>query len=171
MPTTYDADTNCGQLASGVLKASSSPSCSIIIKGLLPFPSSHRAYMLSASSLYLSSLYLSSLYLSTNGGDMRGLLSVKGPSSRSFETGTCSEESDYTRPIDDNRDWDSDVTLVDALDSSEDEDLAWLLPTEAHSPEYYVQQLKIFNEHEYTAQDYSDGTTRLIDRMEEQWNE
>jgi hypothetical protein len=102
---------------------------------------------------------------------MRNLFSVKGPSGRSFETGTCSEESDYTGPVDDSGDSDLDVTLVGALDGGEDEDLAWLLPKEAHSPEYYVQQLEIFDEHEYTVQDYSDGTTRLIDRMEEQWNE
>jgi hypothetical protein len=102
---------------------------------------------------------------------MRNLRSVKGPSGRSFETGTCSEESDYTGPVADSEDADSDVTLVDAPDGSDDEDLAWLLPKETHSPEYYLQQLEIFDEHEYTAQDYSGGTTRLIDRMEEQWDE
>jgi hypothetical protein len=69
---------------------------------------------------------------------MRSLLSVKGPSGRSFKPETCSEESDYTSLVDDSRNSDSDVALVDALDSSNDEDLAWLLPTEAHSPEYYI---------------------------------
>jgi hypothetical protein len=106
-----------------------------------------------------------------DGSDMRNLFSVKGPSSRSFETGTCSEESDYTGPVDDRRDSDLDVTLVDALDSSDDEDLAWLLPEETHSPEHYLQQLEIFDEHEYAAQDHSEGTTRLINRMEKQWSE
>jgi hypothetical protein len=100
---------------------------------------------------------------------MRNISLVKGPSDRLFETGTCSEESDYTGPVDDSGDSDSDVTLVDALDGGDDdEDLAWLLPKEAHSPEYYVQQLEVFDKHEYTAQDYSDSTTRLIDRIEEQ---
>jgi hypothetical protein len=102
---------------------------------------------------------------------MQNLSLVKGPSGRSFETGTCSGESDYTGPVDDSGDSDSDVTLVNALDSSDDEDLAWLLPKETHSPEYYLQQLEIFDEHEYKAQDYSDGTTCLMDRMEDQWNE
>jgi hypothetical protein len=102
---------------------------------------------------------------------MRNLSLVKGSSGRSFETGTRSEESDYTRPVDDTGDSDSGVTLVDAQDGSDDEDLAWLLPKETHSPEHYLQQLEIFDEHEYTAQDYSESTTRLIDRMEEQWNE
>jgi hypothetical protein len=101
---------------------------------------------------------------------MRSLSLVNGPSGRSFETGTCSEESDYTRPVDDSGDSDSDVTLVDTPDDSDDEDLAWLLPKETHSPEYYLQQLETFDEHEYTAQDYTDSTTRLIDRMEDQWN-
>lgn len=101
---------------------------------------------------------------------MRNLSSVKRSSGRSFEIGTCSEESDYTGPVDDRGDSDSDVTLVDAPDGSDDEDLAWLLPKETHSPEYYIQQLESFDEHEYTAQDYTDSTTGLIDRMEDQWN-
>jgi hypothetical protein len=55
---------------------------------------------------------------------MRNLRLVKGPSSHLFETGTCSKESDYTRPVADSGDADSDVTLVDAPDGSDDEDLA-----------------------------------------------
>lgn len=101
---------------------------------------------------------------------MRNLSLVKGPSGRSFEPGTCSEESDYTGPINDSGDSDSDVTLVDALGGSDNEDLAWLLPKDTHTPEYYLQQLEMFDEHKYTAQDYTDSTTRLIDRIEDQWN-
>jgi hypothetical protein len=82
---------------------------------------------------------------------MRNLSLVNGPSSHSFETGTCSKESDYTGPVDDSRDSDLDVTLVDTLDDSDDEDLAWLLPKKTHLPKYYLQQLETFNEHKYTA--------------------
>ncbi|KAH5553381.1 hypothetical protein HBI26_238320 [Parastagonospora nodorum] len=52
-----------------------------------------------------------------------------------------------------------------------DEDEAWLLPNEDHPPAYYLQQLENFDEQEYTKEDYKDSSTRLLDRMEDQWNQ
>lgn len=39
------------------------------------------------------------------------------------------------------------------------------------SPEYYLQQMAAFDEQEYTKEDYEQSSTRLIDRMEDQWNQ
>lgn len=39
------------------------------------------------------------------------------------------------------------------------------------SPEHYLQQMTAFDEQEYTKADYEQSSTRLIDRMEEQWNQ
>ena len=52
-------------------------------------------------------------------------------------------------------------------ESAEDE--AW--PSEDHPPEYYHEQLESFDEEEFTKQDYKDSSTRLLDRMEDQWNQ
>ncbi|KAH5702852.1 hypothetical protein HBI18_255460, partial [Parastagonospora nodorum] len=40
-----------------------------------------------------------------------------------------------------------------------------------HPPAYYLQQLENFDEQEYTKEDYKDSSTRLLDRMEDQWNQ
>ena len=48
-------------------------------------------------------------------------------------------------------------------------DCAYLLSDEVHPPEYYLKQMEEFDESEFTTEDYSDGTTRLLDRIEEQW--
>ncbi|KAF2679214.1 hypothetical protein K458DRAFT_422443 [Lentithecium fluviatile CBS 122367] len=107
---------------------------------------------------------------------------------------SSSGKSDYTRSdsdADDDVESDTDVTDVDAFtdknddednDDSEDsqdddededdeDDDACLSPNEDLPPEYYLQQLENFDEQEYTKQDYKDSTTRLIDRMEDQWNQ
>ncbi|KAF1814282.1 hypothetical protein P152DRAFT_465179 [Eremomyces bilateralis CBS 781.70] len=46
---------------------------------------------------------------------------------------------------------------------------AWLLEGNEHPPEYYNQLLDDFDDSEYTKEDYSDGTTLLLDRSEAQW--
>ncbi|KAF1809568.1 C2H2 finger domain protein [Eremomyces bilateralis CBS 781.70] len=48
---------------------------------------------------------------------------------------------------------------------------AWLLEGNEHPPEYYNQLLDNFDDSEYTKEDYSDGTTVLLDRSEAQWNQ
>lgn len=39
------------------------------------------------------------------------------------------------------------------------------------SPEHYLRQMAAFDEQEYTKEDYEQSSTRLIDRMEDQWNQ
>jgi hypothetical protein len=55
---------------------------------------------------------------------MRNLSLVNELSSYLFKTRTYSKKSNYTGPIDNSRDLDSDITLVDIVDGSNDEDLA-----------------------------------------------
>ena len=47
-------------------------------------------------------------------------------------------------------------------------DCAYLLANEVHPPEYYLKQMEEFDESEFTTKDYSDGTTHLLNRIEEQ---
>jgi hypothetical protein len=49
------------------------------------------------------------------------------------------------------------------------DDFTDLLADEVHPPEYYLKQLEEFDETEFTIEDYSEGTTHLLDRIEEQW--
>ncbi|KAF1952281.1 hypothetical protein CC80DRAFT_518793 [Byssothecium circinans] len=102
---------------------------------------------------------------------MRRRSPVKGSS----ESKSSFSESDYTGPnsdADDGVESDTDPTDVDASadEGDEDEDEAWLSPNEDHPPEYYLQQLETFDEQDYTKEDYKDSSTRLIDRMEDQWH-
>jgi hypothetical protein len=89
-----------------------------------------------------------------------------------------SEESEYAEPaVDDGVGLDTDLTDVDTCTDEDDkqcngtEDEAWLFPEEDLPPEHYLQQMETFDDQEYIKEDYKDGTTRLLDRMEEQWNQ
>jgi len=86
-----------------------------------------------------------------------------------------SEESEYTESgVDDGVGSDTDLTDVDTCtdeDSDDTEDEAWLFPDEDLPPEHFLQQMETFDDQEYTEQDYKDGTTRLLDRMEDRWNQ
>jgi len=75
---------------------------------------------------------------------------------------------------------DTDLTDVDVCtdeDGEDDkqcggiEDEAWLCPNEDHPPKHYLQQLEAFDEQEYTKEDYKESSTRLLNRMEDQWNQ
>ncbi|KAH8693429.1 hypothetical protein GQ44DRAFT_832724 [Phaeosphaeriaceae sp. PMI808] len=69
-------------------------------------------------------------------------------------------------------DVESEITDPTDVDAYAAEDEAWLSSLDKnHSPEHYLQQLDTFDEEEYTKQDYMDSTTRLLDRLEEKWNE
>lgn len=83
-----------------------------------------------------------------------------------------SDESDYTRSVDSGAESDTDLSDADTdgIDKN-DEDETWLSPNEDHSREHYLQQLEIFDEQEFTKEDYKDSSTRLLDRMEDQWNQ
>jgi hypothetical protein len=69
-----------------------------------------------------------------------------------------------------------DTDLIDVNEFADnnngnDEDEAWLSLDKDHPPEHYLQQLKMFDKQEYTRRDYKDSSTRLINRMEAQWNQ
>ncbi|KAF1364477.1 hypothetical protein EJ07DRAFT_27239, partial [Lizonia empirigonia] len=78
---------------------------------------------------------------------------------------------------DDAEDSDTDLSDVDAFTNEDDGhdkhggDEPYLSLDKGHPPEYYLQQLEVFDEGLYTQEDYSVSTTRLLDRMEDQWNE
>jgi hypothetical protein len=84
---------------------------------------------------------------------------------------SSSNDSDYTRSdTDDGVEPDTDLIEVNEFadnNNKSDEDEAWLSLNKDHPPEHYLQQLKMFDEQEYTRQDYKDSSTRLIDRMED----
>jgi hypothetical protein len=64
---------------------------------------------------------------------------------------------------------DTDDDLEETVHDGEDSNLIRLLADNEHPPEYYIRQLQEFDESEYTKQDYSDGSTQLLDRIEGQW--
>ena len=88
---------------------------------------------------------------------------------------SSSNDSDYTRSgTDDGIELDTDLTDVNEFADNNNEnnkDEAWLFPNEDYPPEYYLQQLEIFNEKEYAKEDYKDSSTRLLNRIEDQWNQ
>jgi hypothetical protein len=50
-------------------------------------------------------------------------------------------------------------------------DVAQLFADNEHSPDYYLQQLAEFDESLYTQEDYSKGTTALLDQVEARWKQ
>ena len=50
-------------------------------------------------------------------------------------------------------------------------DVAQLFADNEHSPDYYLQQLAEFDESVYTQEDYSKGTTALLDQVEARWKQ
>ncbi|KAF2415628.1 hypothetical protein EJ08DRAFT_673832 [Tothia fuscella] len=68
--------------------------------------------------------------------------------------------------------YETDATEVTGdNEDGEPVDSAWLLGDNDHPPEYYLRQLDELDETEYTEQDYSDGSTLLLNRIEEQWRQ
>ncbi len=74
---------------------------------------------------------------------------------------------------------DTDATSVEDPNTVDDEDLdlevdledqVHLFGGNIHPPEYYQQAIRNFNEAEYESEDYSDGTTLLMDTIEAHWN-
>jgi hypothetical protein len=106
--------------------------------------------------------------------------------SSSDEYGPTDLESDYCSSsetdLTDVDDDDDVVNAADKVDDIEDDDdmegvddvegqtdCAYLLADEVHPPEYYLKQIQEFNEFDFSTEDYREGTTRLLDRIEEQW--
>ncbi|KAF1964005.1 hypothetical protein BU23DRAFT_521662, partial [Bimuria novae-zelandiae CBS 107.79] len=59
----------------------------------------------------------------------------------------------------------------DGKQGEEVEDQAWLFADENHLPQHYTSMLETFDEREYTKEDYKESSTRLLDRIEDQWNQ
>ncbi|KAJ0329333.1 hypothetical protein COL922a_012866 [Colletotrichum nupharicola] len=67
---------------------------------------------------------------------------------------------------------DTDATDVEDLEEDDDfdvEDQVRLFDGNVHPPEYWRRNVEGFNEDPYACQDYSPGTTVLLDAVEEQW--
>jgi hypothetical protein len=94
---------------------------------------------------------------------------------------SSSDESEFAgSDVDNGVGSDTDLTDVDTYTDDDDdddkqcegtEDETWLSPDEDHPPKHYLQQLETFDEREYMKEDYKDSSTRLLDRMEDQWNQ
>ena len=89
----------------------------------------------------------------------------------SFKSGISLKERDYSSFTGDNVDPDTNLSYADAFADKDDEDRAYLSPDNDHPPEYYIQQLETFDEEEYVKEDYKESSTRLLNYMEEQWNQ
>jgi hypothetical protein len=99
------------------------------------------------------------------------LESSSGSSASYLESTSASTDGDYIEPAGESGESDTDLTDTDAeAENDVAENVAFLLPTKAQPPEYYLQQMETFDEHEYTTQDYADSSTRQLDYMEGQWN-
>jgi hypothetical protein len=64
-----------------------------------------------------------------------------------------------------------DTDATDLTDDEADTNPAWLLGGNDHPPEYYLQQQAEFDTTKCTEQDYSDGSTLLLGRIEDQWHQ
>ena len=72
---------------------------------------------------------------------------------------------------------DTDATSIEDLDISDAEvddeadvkDQIALFGGNVHPPEYYRQAVEEFNESTFDCEDYSPGTTSLLDAVKEQW--
>jgi hypothetical protein len=89
-----------------------------------------------------------------------------------------STDSEYAgSDVDDGVGSDTDLTEAetssgeDTRESEGVDEQAWLFADDDHSPEHYLRQLETFDEAEYAKEDYKPSSTRLLDRIEEQWNQ
>ena len=75
-----------------------------------------------------------------------------------------------TEPIDVDDDFEELIEVIEDVEDAEGgTDCAYLLADEVHPPKYYLEQMDDFDEYEFTTEDYSDGTTHLLNQIEEQW--
>ncbi|PLN74657.1 hypothetical protein BDW42DRAFT_189660 [Aspergillus taichungensis] len=84
-----------------------------------------------------------------------------------------SDDSDSERESTEDNHYDTDLTEPEdeGLQDHDVSDAALLFADNEHPPEYYIQQLKNFDEAEYTKEDYGKGTTALLNRVEEKWSQ
>jgi hypothetical protein len=90
-----------------------------------------------------------------------------------YHSGSETELTDVYDDVDevDTADKDNDMEDVDDAEVQLDcaIDCVFLLADKIHPPEYYLKQIEEFSESDFTTEDYRDGTTNLLDRIEEQW--
>jgi len=94
---------------------------------------------------------------------------------RRLSVDDLSDESEYAES-DENDGVESDTDLTDVEtygvnEQGENVDKAWHFADKNPPPQHYLQQLETFDETEYDREDYAPGSTRLLDRMEDKWNE
>lgn len=88
--------------------------------------------------------------------------------------GLSSDDSDSSeRESAEDSQYDTDLTEPEdeGLQDRDVSDAALLFADNEHPPEYYIQQLKNFDETEYTKEDYGKGTTALLNRVAEKWSQ
>jgi len=69
------------------------------------------------------------------------------------ETELTDVDNDFDKLIED---------IEDVEDAKGGVDCAYLLANEVYSPKYYLKQIDDFDKSEFTTEDYSDGTTYLL---------
>ncbi|KAF4480421.1 hypothetical protein CGGC5_v011005 [Colletotrichum fructicola Nara gc5] len=82
----------------------------------------------------------------------------------------CEYDDAETICGEDDADADGDGTLHED-DDFDVEDQVMLFDGNVHPPEYWLRELENFNEDAFACQDYSPGTTLLLDAVEEQWQQ
>lgn len=80
-----------------------------------------------------------------------------------------SADSDYSDAADDGGTSDTDFSDAETDIEDDFEDGPRLRSQGAQSQEYYLDQIKNFNEHEYTVQDYAPSSTQQLNYIENQW--
>ena len=75
-----------------------------------------------------------------------------------------------TSPTDNDEESNDTGDFGDNCDDFDIEDQVQLFDGNLHPREYYLNQLKEFNEAAFDNEDYSKGSTILLDRIEELWN-
>jgi hypothetical protein len=85
---------------------------------------------------------------------------------------SCFSDDNGTTQVDSNSEYSSyETDLTDESDIEESDKSTSLLRDNEHPPEYYLRQLDEFDEEEYAKQDYSSGSTYLLNLVEEQWEQ
>ena len=81
---------------------------------------------------------------------------------------SSSKESEYVDQKTNEASFSIDLTDVNTGSNDNDNNWAQLLANKDYPPKYYLKQLNIFDNVEYTKEDYKPSSTRLLDRIKEQ---
>lgn len=92
---------------------------------------------------------------------------VKRSPNSSSKPGTLLIERDYSSPTGNDVNLDINLLYADLFANEDDKDRAYLSADNNYPPEYYIQQLKTFNEEEYVKEDYKKSSTCLLNYIED----